>query len=110
MEWRSVVFSVESRFCLGASDGRVLVRRRPGELLQPNCRQPRQSGLTPGVMSVDMLPWPARSSDLSPIEHVWVSLTTTSASFAASTDRPGIDTTSTTSTEFHTTKRHLVTV
>ncbi|GBO20097.1 hypothetical protein AVEN_178687-1 [Araneus ventricosus] len=33
--WRSVVFSDESRFCLGASDGRVLVRRRPGERLQP---------------------------------------------------------------------------
>ncbi|GBM97398.1 hypothetical protein AVEN_822-1 [Araneus ventricosus] len=36
-EWRSVVFSDESRFCLGASDGRVLVRRRPGEHLQPTC-------------------------------------------------------------------------
>ncbi|GBN35375.1 hypothetical protein AVEN_242636-1 [Araneus ventricosus] len=27
-DWRSVVFSDESRFCLVASDGRVLVRRR----------------------------------------------------------------------------------
>ncbi|GBN76927.1 hypothetical protein AVEN_200071-1 [Araneus ventricosus] len=40
-EWRSVVFSDESRFCLGASDGRVLVRRRPGERLQPTCLRPR---------------------------------------------------------------------
>ncbi|GBM70513.1 hypothetical protein AVEN_328-1 [Araneus ventricosus] len=29
-EWRSVVFSDESRFVLGPSEGRVLVRRRPG--------------------------------------------------------------------------------
>ncbi|GFW58066.1 hypothetical protein TNCV_2742121 [Trichonephila clavipes] len=27
MKWRSVLFSNESRFCLGASDCRVLVRR-----------------------------------------------------------------------------------
>ncbi|GBM65327.1 hypothetical protein AVEN_89694-1 [Araneus ventricosus] len=39
-EWRSVVFSDESRFCFGASDGRVLVRRRPGEHLQPTSLQP----------------------------------------------------------------------
>ncbi|GBN73285.1 Transposable element Tc1 transposase [Araneus ventricosus] len=134
-EWRSVVFSDESRFCLGASDGRVLVRRRPGERLQPTCLRPRHTGPTPGVMvwgaisydskstlvviprtltanlyvslviqsvvlpflnsiqagvfqqdnsrphtavvtqhalqSVDMLPWPARSPDVSLIEHVW---------------------------------------
>ncbi|GBM16365.1 hypothetical protein AVEN_28324-1 [Araneus ventricosus] len=33
-EWSSVGLSDENRFCLGASDGRVLVRRRPGERLQ----------------------------------------------------------------------------
>ncbi|GBN35379.1 Transposable element Tcb2 transposase [Araneus ventricosus] len=134
-EWRSVVFSDESRFCLVASDGRVLVRRRPGERLQPTCLRPRHTGPTPGVMvcgaisydsrstlvviprtltanlydslaiqpvvlpfmssiqggvfqkhksrphtsvvtqhalqSVDMLPWPAGSPDLFPIEHIW---------------------------------------
>ncbi|GBN81409.1 hypothetical protein AVEN_58133-1 [Araneus ventricosus] len=48
-EWRSVVFYDESWFCLGASDGRVLVRRRPGERLQPTCLRPRHTGPTPGV-------------------------------------------------------------
>ncbi|GBN21252.1 hypothetical protein AVEN_205900-1 [Araneus ventricosus] len=134
-EWRSVMFSDEIRFCLGASDGRVLIRRRPGERLQPNCVRPRHTGPTPGVMvwgaisydsrstlvvipntlnanlyvslviqpvvlpfmssiqggifqqdnalphtaavsqlalqGVDILPWPAKSPDMSPIEHVW---------------------------------------
>ncbi|GFW05075.1 hypothetical protein TNCV_598691 [Trichonephila clavipes] len=28
--WRYVVFYEESRFCFGASDDRVLVRKRPG--------------------------------------------------------------------------------
>ncbi|GBO33277.1 hypothetical protein AVEN_83751-1 [Araneus ventricosus] len=49
-EWRCVVFPDESRFCLGASDGRVLVRRRPGERLQPTCLRPTHTGPTPGVM------------------------------------------------------------
>ncbi|GFW59264.1 uncharacterized protein TNCV_2910101 [Trichonephila clavipes] len=50
MEWRYVVFSDDSRFCLGASDSRVLVRGKPGGLLQPNCLLPRHTGPIPGVM------------------------------------------------------------
>ncbi|GFW23377.1 transposable element Tc1 transposase [Trichonephila clavipes] len=49
-EWRSVVLSGENRLCLGANDGLVLVRRRPGECLQPNCLQPKHTGPTPGVL------------------------------------------------------------
>ncbi|GFX33632.1 uncharacterized protein TNCV_1932991 [Trichonephila clavipes] len=49
MEWRSVVFSDESRFCLRASDGSVLVRRS-GEGLQVNCLCPRHTKPAPGVM------------------------------------------------------------
>ncbi|GFX77055.1 HTH_Tnp_Tc3_2 domain-containing protein [Trichonephila clavipes] len=44
------VFSDESRFCLGASDSRVLLRRRPGERVKSNCHWPRHTGPTPGVI------------------------------------------------------------
>ncbi|GBM55256.1 hypothetical protein AVEN_18078-1 [Araneus ventricosus] len=62
MEWRSVVFSDESRFCLGASDGRVMVRRRPGERLQPTCLRPRHTGPTPGVMIWGVISYDSRST------------------------------------------------
>ncbi|GBM99604.1 hypothetical protein AVEN_99699-1 [Araneus ventricosus] len=42
--------NMDHRFCLGASDGRVLVRRRPGERLQPTCLRTRHTGLIHGVM------------------------------------------------------------
>ncbi|GFY04279.1 RNA-directed DNA polymerase from mobile element jockey [Trichonephila clavipes] len=40
------MFSDESRFCLGASDDCLLVRRMPGECLEPNRLHPRH---TPGL-------------------------------------------------------------
>ncbi|GBN55869.1 hypothetical protein AVEN_87235-1 [Araneus ventricosus] len=58
-EWRSVVFSDESRFCHGASDGRVLVRRRPDERLQPTYLWPRHTGPTPRVMVWGAIPMTA---------------------------------------------------
>lgn len=134
-EWQTVVFSDESRFCLGASDGRIRVRRRTGERLHPSCIRQRHTAPTPGLLvwgaisyhsrtqlvfvsgtlnstwyihniiqpvvvpfvtsvnngvfqhdnarphttratqhalrGVRQLPWPARSPDLSPIEHIW---------------------------------------
>ena len=40
VEWRSVVYSDESKFCSYASDDRVRVRRRPSERLLPECIRP----------------------------------------------------------------------
>ena len=37
VEWRSVVFNDESRFCLYASDGHTRIRLRPGERHLPKC-------------------------------------------------------------------------
>ncbi|CAH1989820.1 unnamed protein product [Acanthoscelides obtectus] len=136
-EWNSIVFSDESRFCLGMHDGRARVRRRRGERRNPQFFVERRVHHTVGVMvwgaigygsrspliyirgnmnaqryihevlephllhyldtladptfqhdnarphvarvtidffqhnDVTLLPWPPRSPDLSPIEHVW---------------------------------------
>ncbi|GFR96428.1 transposable element Tcb1 transposase [Elysia marginata] len=37
IQWRSVVFSDESRFCIDHDDGRVRVWRRSGERYQADC-------------------------------------------------------------------------
>ncbi|GFW76880.1 transposable element Tc1 transposase [Trichonephila clavipes] len=82
------VFSDESIFCLGASDGRVLVKRKPGKRLQSNCRRLSYTEPTLGLMifgdnapshatavkqrglqSFDMLPCPAGLQDMFPIER-----------------------------------------
>ncbi|GBM44006.1 hypothetical protein AVEN_218154-1 [Araneus ventricosus] len=61
-EWRYVVFSDESRFCLGASDGCVLAKRRPGERLQPTCPRPKHTGPTPGIMVWGAISYDSRST------------------------------------------------
>ncbi|GFV04192.1 transposable element Tcb2 transposase [Trichonephila clavipes] len=65
--WQKFVFSDESRFVLETDDNRVLVWRHPGE----QCNYPhtvlRHTARKAGVMT---LPWPTRSPDLSPVEHV----------------------------------------
>ncbi|GFV57556.1 transposable element Tcb1 transposase [Trichonephila clavipes] len=43
-EWKEVIFTDESRICLQHHDGRI---------------------------RIELLPWPARSPDLSPIENMW---------------------------------------
>ncbi|GFX18098.1 HTH_Tnp_Tc3_2 domain-containing protein [Trichonephila clavipes] len=62
MEGRFVVFTDESRFYHSASDGHVLVRRRPGERLQPNCLRPRHTGPTAGVMVCKAISYDSRST------------------------------------------------
>ncbi|GFW05907.1 transposable element Tcb2 transposase [Trichonephila clavipes] len=88
-DWQQVVFSDKSRFNLWHHDGRIRVRLYAGERRIPECIIERHSGRTPGVMDnarphvaktvksyldsqqVQLLPWPAYSPDMSPIEHEW---------------------------------------
>ncbi|GFX77221.1 transposable element Tc1 transposase [Trichonephila clavipes] len=58
-DWQKVVFSDESLFVLGKDDNRVREWRRPARVAQDFLRH------------FQTLPWPARSPDLSPVEHVW---------------------------------------
>ncbi|GFY25937.1 transposable element Tc1 transposase [Trichonephila clavipes] len=57
-DWQNVLFSHESRFVLGTDDNRVRVWRPPARVAQDFLRH------------FQTLPWSARSSDLSPVEHV----------------------------------------
>ncbi|GFU86460.1 transposable element Tcb2 transposase [Trichonephila clavipes] len=67
--WQKVVLSDESRFVLGTDDNRVRVWRHPGERYNVPHIVLRHTALT-----ADTLPCPARSPDLSPVEHVWEQL------------------------------------
>ncbi|GFV65382.1 transposable element Tc1 transposase [Trichonephila clavipes] len=78
--WQKVVFSDESRFVLGTDDNRVRVWRRPGHFLnglpgaifqQDNARAHTARVAQDFLRHFQTLPWPARSPDLSPVEHVW---------------------------------------
>ncbi|GFW23222.1 HTH_Tnp_Tc3_2 domain-containing protein [Trichonephila clavipes] len=79
-DWQKVVFSDESRFVLGTDDNSVRVCRRPGTFLkgllgvifyQDNAR-PHTARVAQDILRhFQTLVWPARSPDLSPLEHVW---------------------------------------
>ncbi|GFX44158.1 transposable element Tcb2 transposase [Trichonephila clavipes] len=94
-DWQKVVFSDESRFVLGTDDNRVRVWRHPGERYNSPHTVLRHTARTAGVMGqfstkitlvriqqvaqdflrhFQTLPWPSRSTDLSPVEHVWYQL------------------------------------
>lgn len=61
VEWQRVVFSDESRFCLGQSDRRQRVRRRPGERANPAVIVERHTSPTPGVMVWGAISYDGRS-------------------------------------------------
>ncbi|GFX98828.1 transposable element Tcb2 transposase [Trichonephila clavipes] len=92
-DWQKVVFSDESQFVLGTDDNRVrrgtlTGQRYVDDILRPHVG-PFLNGLPGAIFEQDnahphtarvaedflrhfqTLPWPARSPDLSPVEHVW---------------------------------------
>ncbi|GFT99699.1 transposable element Tcb2 transposase [Trichonephila clavipes] len=85
-DWQKVVFFDESQFVSGTNDNHVRVWRCPGErynapltVLRHTARTADQDNARPHTARIaqdflrhfQTLPWPARSPDLSPVEHVW---------------------------------------
>ncbi|GFT77922.1 transposable element Tc1 transposase [Trichonephila clavipes] len=97
-EWNEVVFTDDSRICLKHHDSRIRVWRHNGERMLNSCVMHRHTGPASGIMGLataifqqdnaqpnvarivqrffvnhqmELLPWPARSPDLSPIENMW---------------------------------------
>ncbi|GFW42423.1 transposable element Tcb1 transposase [Trichonephila clavipes] len=94
-ERNEVVFSDESRICLQHHDGRIRVWRHRREMMLNSCIMHHLTDPVPGmgwywislshssstdastlnsqccISEIELLPWPARSPDLSPIESMW---------------------------------------
>ncbi|GFW91292.1 hypothetical protein TNCV_737071 [Trichonephila clavipes] len=93
-EWNEVVLTVESHICLQHHDGQIRVWRHRGERMLNSCVMHRHTGLAPLIMGlatsifqqdnvrphvariaqrcfvnhqIELLLWPARTLDLSPI-------------------------------------------
>ncbi|GFS90945.1 hypothetical protein TNCV_4192691 [Trichonephila clavipes] len=96
-EWNEVLFTDESRICLQHHDARIRVWRHRGERMLNNCVMHHHTGSEPDIMGlataifqqdnarphvtrifqsfvnhqIELLSWPARSTDLSMIENMW---------------------------------------
>ncbi|GFU97536.1 transposable element Tcb1 transposase [Trichonephila clavipes] len=79
-EWNEVVFTDKSRICLPHHDGRIRVWRHRAERMLNSCVMHRYTDPATGtriiqrffvIYQIGLLPWPARSPDLSPIENLW---------------------------------------
>ncbi|GFW52558.1 transposable element Tcb1 transposase [Trichonephila clavipes] len=79
-DWQNVVFSDESLFVLGTYDNRVRVWRRsgpflnglPGAIFQQDNARPHTARVAQDFLRhFQTLPWPARSPNLSSLEHLW---------------------------------------
>ncbi|GFW00139.1 transposable element Tcb1 transposase [Trichonephila clavipes] len=52
-----------------------LIQRLPGAIFQLDSARPHTARLSQdNLRTLTTIPWPARSPDLSPIEHIWVHL------------------------------------
>ncbi|GFX58948.1 transposable element Tcb2 transposase [Trichonephila clavipes] len=76
--WTAAEWRDDSIFNLSSDDNRIRVWRPLGKRLNPVFALQRQTVPTAGVMvsqdflrTVTTLPWPARSPELSPIQHIW---------------------------------------
>ncbi|GFY15640.1 transposable element Tcb2 transposase [Trichonephila clavipes] len=48
------------------------MQRLPGDIFQQGNARPHTARMSPDCLhTVTTFPWPARSPDLSPIEHIW---------------------------------------
>ncbi|GFT46562.1 transposable element Tcb1 transposase [Trichonephila clavipes] len=86
-EWNEVVITDETRICLQHYDGRVRVWRHRKKRMLNSCvmhwvlwikRNDTWHSLSKGSSSITkliLLPCPARSPDLSPIENMWSMVT-----------------------------------
>ncbi|GFW02381.1 transposable element Tcb1 transposase [Trichonephila clavipes] len=97
-EWNEVEFTDESCICLQQHDGRIRVWRHIGDMMLNSCVMRFHTGPAPGIMGlataifqqdnarphvarnvqrlfvndqIEILPWSAHFSDLSPIENMW---------------------------------------
>ncbi|GFT60505.1 transposable element Tc1 transposase [Trichonephila clavipes] len=72
---KMVVLSDESRFVLGTDDNRPFLNGLPGAIFQQDHAHPHTARVAQDFLRpFTTIPWPARCSDLSPIEHVWYQL------------------------------------